>query len=409
VNRSPSLLALTAWLAVACSTSHAESTPKLKVTTDFSGGSARVEAIDQESRTISLKPAAHPDRGWVCWWYCKVEGVRSGETIILDVGGGVWATPDRAFFSLDNKNWTQTAPGTRKTDRIIYRQKVDATAVWFAWGPPFTLRQARELVEQATKTNPHATVFELCRSKDGRSVPALRIDEPGVKGQDRLGIWIQARQHAWESGSSWVCKGFVDWLLSDDPGAVGLRRKATITVVPIMDVDNVERGAGGKNGKPHDHNRDWSDKPFWPEVRAAQSQILQQSKAGRFDLFIDLHNPAPNDRQPFFFVSPTEILSSRARANLDAFLAATRKEMIGPLRVAPKSRESGKNYDPNWEKISKNWVTQHAGKHVVAVTLETSWNTPHSTAEGYQQVGKNLGRAVERYLRQPVRSGRTGR
>jgi hypothetical protein len=35
----------------------------------------------------------------------------------------------------------------------------------------------------------------------------------------------------------------------------------------------------------------------------------------------------------------------------------------------------------------------------VALTLETAWNTPQSTQENYQRLGRELGLAVERHLR----------
>ncbi|MCS6851028.1 MAG: M14 family zinc carboxypeptidase [Gemmataceae bacterium] len=379
---------------------------ELKVVADFPNGSARVEAIDQQTRTIRVLPYPHLDRGWVCWWYFKVEGIQPGDTISLDVGGGVWATPERASFSTDNRTWKHTAPGERQKDRITYRQRVDATTAWFAWGPPFTLKDAQELVQRWATQSPHATAFELTRSKEGRVVPGLRVAQQGVKDEERLGIWVNARQHAWESGSSWVCKGFIDWLLSDEPAAETLRRKASVAIIPIMDVDNVERGAGGKNQKPHDHNRDWSDEAVWPEVQAAIKEITALNQAGRFDLFVDLHNPDAGSRNPFFVVPPTELLSPVRRQNLDSFLHACRAEMTGPLTLSPTSRQHGAKYDPkNWRRISKNWVCTHSRDHVVAVCLETSWNTPHSTTEGYQRVGRELGRGIERYFRESRRSG----
>lgn len=378
--------------------------PALKLSADFPGGSARVESIDQEKRALRIVPQPHLERGWDCWWYFKVEGIVPGETLTIDVGGGAYATPDRAHFSLDQKEWQPTEPGQREKQRIVYRQRVDAKEAWFAWGPPFVLKDAKEILEAAAKKYPYATVFELAKSKDGRSVPGLRIQQPGVKDEERLGIWVQARQHAWESGSSWVCQGFLQWVLSDDPAAAALRQKATFFVVPIMDVDNVERGAGGKNQKPHDHNRDWNDTPVWPEVTAAQKRLQELDQAGRLDLFLDLHNPGANDKQPFFFVAPPDTLTPQARRNLDRFLESARKEMVGPLKLAAKPRESGPNYDPNWQVISKNWVVKHSKPHVVAVTLETSWNTPHSTPAGYQQVGKELGQAVARYLQEGNRA-----
>lgn len=370
--------------------------PALKVAADFPGGSVSVEQIDQEKRLLRVAPHPYIDRGWQCWWYFKVEGIVPGETITLDVGSGPYATPDRPHLSLDNKDWQQGEPGQRQLKRIVYRQRIDGKEAWFAWGPPFVLQDAQALLASAAKKHPYATVFELTKSKDGRSVPALRIEQPGETDTPRLGIWVQARQHAWESGSSWVCQGFLDWVLSAE--AEPLRKRAVIYIVPIMDVDNVERGGGGKNQKPHDHNRDWSDQPVWPEVAAAQKRILELNRANRFDLFIDLHNPSANDRQPFFFIVPLDQQSAVSRGNLDRFLGAARQEMTGPLKLAAQPRESGPNYDKNWQVISKNWVAKHTRESVMSLTLETSWNTPHSTAAGYQRVGQELGRAVRRYF-----------
>lgn len=372
----------------------------LRVRSDFPGGSAKVEGIDEAARTIRVLPGGDRERGWVCWWYFKVEGARPGETLTIDVGGGVWATPDRAAFSADGKEWTQTRPGERSKQRIVYRQEVKGTEAWFAWGPPYVLADARAAVERAARL-PFAKPFELTRSRDGRAVPAVRVTESAAPG--RFGIWVQARQHAWESGGSWVCQGFLDWLVSDDPRAEALRKRAEIAIVPIMDADNAERGCGGKEGKPQDHNRDWSDDPHWPEVRAAQAEISRMSAEGRFDLFIDLHNPGAGAREPFFYVSPKDMLSERAQANLQAFLASARADVTGALPFKGKTEESGPKYDKNWERISKNWVTRKTMGHVVAVTLETAWNTPASTAAGYREVGKGLGLAVERYFRGAVR------
>lgn len=375
----------------------------LKVSSDFPGGSARVESIDQQSRTITLLPFPHKDRGFICWWYLKVEGIQPGETLTLDVGGGVWATPDQASYSLDNKTWKLSSPGKRAKDRITYQIKVDGKEAWFAWGPPFVLQHANDLVQRTAKDSPHAVAFELCKSNGGRIVPALKVSQAGVKDEERLGVWVQARQHAWEAGSSWVGKGFVDWLVSNDPAAEALRKKAVVYIVPIMDVDNVETGAGGKNQKPHDHNRDWSEKPVYAEVAAAQKQLGELHKARRLDLFVDLHNPGAGDRQPFFFTPAVERMDPAARNNMDRFLAACRQEIAGPLKLAPKSRDSGSNYDPLWEKISTNWVVTNCKSHVVGVCLETSWNTPQSTTENYQRVGKELGLAIERCFREETR------
>lgn len=371
----------------------------LRVAADFPGGSAQVESIDAAVRTIRVRPAAHPDRGWACWWYFKAEGLSPGEVVTIDVGGGVWATPDRAAMSADGRAWRQTPPGERhEKGRIRYRVEAPGPEVWFAGGPPFVLADAREAVEAAARACPDgARAFELCRSREGRPVPAVLV---GPASGAREAVWIQARQHAWESGSSWVARGFLEWLTSDDARARALRERAEVVVVPVMDADNVECGAGGKEQKPQDHNRDWGDDPHWPEVRAAQAELARRIGEGRLALFADLHNPGAGSREPYFYVPPRDLLGEEGRAGLEAFLAAARAEMTGPLRFSGRVEESGPGYHPQWERISKNWVTRRSAGRVPAVTLETAWNTPYSTAEGYRRVGRELGLAVERYLRE---------
>ena len=372
---------------------------EIQVSADFPGGSGVLLEIDQEKSVVKLNPTPHTDRGWVCWWYVKISGLKPQATCTLDIGDAPWATPDRATVSWDGKTWQQTAPGKRTGKRIAYEIPAEADSGWFAWGPPFVPSDAETLVQQTAARSPYAQAIELCRTVGDRPVPALRVSQPGVDDAQRWGLWVQARQHAWESGSSWVCRGFVEWITSDDPRATDLRKKSLITIVPIMDIDNVAIGAGGKNEKPQDHNRDWTDRPHWKSVAAAQQAILKLNETGRLDVFIDLHNTGANDLQPFYFCSPKEMLSELGRQNLDRFVEASRAEITGPLKLSDKVRESGANYDKSWEAISKNWVTRHCRDHVVSVTLETSWNTPHSTTAGYQQVGKELGLALEKYFR----------
>ena len=376
----------------------------LLVDADFPGGSGVVDSINQEKRVIKLNPTPHKDRGWACWWWVKISGITPGETFSLNIGDAPWATPNQAALSSDGgKTWTQSTPGKRDGKRIVYEISSEKDKIQIAWGPPFVPENAKALIDKASAEHGFATAFNLCKTRDGHSTPALKVEDENLP-KDLFGIWIQARQHAWESGSSWVAKGLVDWLVSDDELAKELRQKALIHVVPIMDIDNVLRGAGGKNQKPQDHNRDWTDKPHWRAVFAAQQAIKKQNEAGLFDLFIDLHNPGADSRYPYFYVPPKDLLSKTGQRNLASFLKATREQMIGPLKFAGRTIESGKSYDPRaWSAISKNWVANHTADHVVAATLETAWNTPDSTTAGYEQVGRELGKAMTLYFRDQVR------
>jgi hypothetical protein len=384
----------------------------IAVTTDFPGGSATVKSIDRKSGVIHITPKTQSERGWPCWWYLKVEGAQKGQFITLKltaseseyksgrVLNAAWSQPDRAAVSVDNVTWSQT-PTCRKEDgTATYRIEVPAETFWLAWGPPFLPTQADEVLQSLKSRLPGSTLFELAKTRGGRSVQGIRIGDANEQNAARYGVWIQARQHAWEAGSSWVGQGFVEWLASDDPAAANLRRNATVFYVPIMDVDNVAMGAGGKDAVPRDHNRDWDDMPHYPEVSAAQKQILKLNADGNFDVFIDLHNPGGSERRPYFFgpanLDKLPAIQQQNHARWQAFCASA---ISGPLPLEPRYKfATYVKTDEERNRMSANWVRNHTSSHILSTTLETVWNTPHSTQQGYMKVGAQLGTSLSRYL-----------
>ena len=165
-----------------------------------------------------------------------------------------------------------------------------------------------------------------------------------------------------------------------------------------MDVDNVVTGNGGKEAYPHDHNRDWNDTPIYPEVAAAQRRLASFIDDGRLSVFLDLHNPAAGDRTPFFFVGPPDLLSDAARGHRDRFLSLAARRIAGEFALKPTPSIAGPGYHPLWRQRSDQWITDRGNPATVAACLETPWNTPHSTTEGYRKVGRQLGRAVADFL-----------
>ena len=388
---------------------------ELAVSTDFESGSAVLEAIDSEQREIHIRPGGAPASGWPCWWYLRIDGLAEGEHATVVVRGSErnarnsgqntgkplppsWALPARAAVSVDGVTWLQTEPGKKADDHVAYPLTGNGGPLWVAWGPPFTSRDCYTLFARAlAESEGTATVFDLARSREDRLVRGLRIAAAGR--QPLPVVWIQARQHAWESGSSWVAYGFVEWLLGNDPDAAWLREHAEVCVVPIMDVDRVATGDGGKESDPHDHNRDWSETPFYPEIAATQRRLKAFAEEHRLAVFLDLHNPGPGDSQPFFFVPPADHLADVARANQARFLQFASRRLDAPLALAATPRETGSSYHPRWRQISGVWASEHSSAETVVACLETPWNTPHSTAAGYRVVGTKLGRVLTDDLR----------
>ncbi|MCX6858599.1 MAG: M14 family zinc carboxypeptidase [Verrucomicrobia bacterium] len=389
----------------------------LTVISDFEGASVTKVEIDQATRSISFMPGGDPARGWPCWWYFKVNGLTPNETITLRLRGSnattaepggplakplasSWAMPEMATHSTDGKTWLYTEKGVKEGEVMSYTIKAEAASVFVAWGPPYTPSTAAAFVKAMSEKSPHAKAEELCRSREDRAVPMLHVQEGERTKAQRFGVWVQARQHAWESGSSWVAQGFGEWLVSDDADAAWLRQHAEIFLVPIMDIDNTATGNGGKEAQPQDHNRDWSPQPHWNEVIAAQKQVSGLIQEGRMDVFLDLHNPSPGD-PTFFYVLESSALKEPMISLQKRFieLAYGRISKIKPLMpMSNKPKTTGPAYHPLWRQISANWVAMNGNPHTVSLCLETIWNYKNSTTEGYRAVGANLAAAMREFL-----------
>lgn len=384
---------------------------ELRVAADFPGGSAEVLAIDSSAAEIEITPALRFDRGWPCWWYFRVDGANAGKLIRITVRANQanyrqdqklapqWALPKRASFSIDDRDWVHTDAAVLEADHVTYQLNAPAETFWFAWGPPYQLAHAEALLAEVTGMTETAQRYELAKTRDGQPVHALRIGA----AEAETAVWLQARQHAWESGSSWVADGFLRWVASDDPDAIRLRQTTEIHFVPIMDVDNVERGAGGKDSTPRDHNRDWSDTPFYPEVAGAQREIKKLIADGRLRVFLDLHNPGPKDNQPFYFgPSDYEQLPEPTRRAYDRFLELSLHRISEPSGFCATYRFSSYiKTEEERNRVSRYWVARQGGPDVVSLTLETSWNTPDGTISGYRQVGTGLANALAEFLSRP--------
>jgi len=388
---------------------HAE----LRVVTDFEGGNAEVVALDQATAKLRIMPALHEGRGWPCWWHLRVDGTKAGQEITLEVQGQTrpfrpdtvlassWCQPDQAVMSTDGKSWRQTAKTERTADKVaVYQVKAEGPSLWLAWGPPFTPATADSVLAGIkAKLGDEAERFELAKTRDGRPVNGIRIGKPDAPRQ----VWVNARQHAWEAGGAWVGRGFVEWLASAE--AQDFRRRCCVHFIPIMDVDNVALGAGGKESLPQDHNRDWSDAPYHPEVAAAQKRISEIQTTHGLDVFLDLHNPGPTDRAPYFF-GPFgfERMTGLQRDNYQRWMDLAAGHLTWPLKVEPKYRYATYvKTDEERGRMSSGWARAHGGEGTISITLETAWNTPESTAENYMTVGAQVGRTMDAYLKEPGR------
>jgi hypothetical protein len=386
----------------------------LRVTTAFESGSARVLDLNSATQTIRIIPAGDPKRGMPNWWNLRIDNIDSNKPVFLEVlstGELIpsgpsqnlrkmspdWTWPDHAAYSTDGKTWKHSSPGIKEGGSMRYTIEPDSPTLWIAWGPPFTPTDAAAFIQLLTQKHSFIKAFTLAQSREGRNVPALKISEGSKPDLQRPAIWVQARQHAWEVGGSWVAVGLAEWLAGDDEEAAWLRQHTDIYIIPLMDVDHVATGDGGKNALPHDHNRDWTPTPHWPEVAGAQKYIRRLAEEGRMNIFLDLHNPAPGNRVQTMYVLDKTYMGKEAFPRQERFVAL----MIDEFGEVKQHRNDPKPAVTTFkERVSEVWVLENANPNTIGFCIETPWNSPKSTTEGYRAVGESLGRIIGELLYQ---------
>ncbi|HXF10540.1 MAG TPA: M14-type cytosolic carboxypeptidase [Desulfuromonadaceae bacterium] len=391
----------------------------MTISTNFESGSARVLAMDDQAQTIRISPGGDVKRGMPNWWYFRLDGIDTTKPVVVDVVAlkpptaegensetksaplnPNWTLPMRAAISADGTTWSQTSLGKRQNDHSVYTLKVSSPTIWLAWGPPFTPHDATVLVDGLAHDHSFVKTFQLATSLEGRSIPAFRVYEGDKALSNRPVIYVIARQHAWEVGGSWVAKGFAEWVVGDSDEAKWLRQNGEITVVPLMDVDHVATGDGGKQALPQDQNRDWSESPHWPEVAAVQKQIRAIAAEKRMAIFLDLHNPSPGETLPKFYRQFPPYASESVSAHEDRFLAVA-TNVFGQIKVI-----DGKPTRPQdeqvWHRLSEPWVGEHGNPQTVSFTFEIPWNNPNGTVQGYADIGRKVGLSIVTYLRDPA-------
>jgi hypothetical protein len=314
----------------------------------------------------------------------------------------------RAAWSQDGKSWAATKDATEATiggkPAIEFAVQVEGTRAWFAWFVPYVLADARAAIAEATRGCRHATAFELARTRGGRPVPAVRIREPGIPDERRVGIWVQARQHPWELSGSWAAHGFLQWLVSDDPRAARLRQRTEIVVVPIMNVDGVEKGETMSAVNP---NREWVAEPHYPEVAAAQKAIRELDGRGAgLRVFLDCHNYTYRGANALSFWWHSDFREGGATnehaARMRRFEAACKAELEAPLKAGFVVMDNYlKDAEPGIPRMAARWVPAHC-EGVVAFTLEFAVEqegVPLVNPPGGQiRRGRLVGRTIERYV-----------
>ncbi|XP_028814191.1 cytosolic carboxypeptidase 4-like [Denticeps clupeoides] len=182
--------------------------------------------------------------------------------------------------------------------------KHDEDVCYLAYHYPYSysaLQAHLQLLQRSV--DPRKVFFRrqsLCPTLGGNSCPFVTItaSPPSRNWKDlhqfrnRPCVVLTARVHPGESNASWVMKGSLEFLCSDDPIAQTLREAYVFKIVPMLNPDGVVNGTQRCSLSGEDQNRQWMkpDISLSPTIFHTKGLLLYLSSTGRTPVvFCDFH------------------------------------------------------------------------------------------------------------------------
>nr|XP_045016012.1 cytosolic carboxypeptidase 3 [Jaculus jaculus] len=186
----------------------------------------------------------------------------------------------RHFFSL---TWTFQFPHNKDT-------------CYFAHCYPYTYTNLQEYLS-AVSNDPVRSKFckirVLCHTLARNMVYVLTITTPlkNTDSRKRKAVILTARVHPGETNSSWIMKGFLDYILGDSSDAQLLRDTFIFKVVPMLNPDGVIVGNYRCSLAGRDLNRNYTSllKESFPSVWYTRNMIHRLMEKREVILYCDLH------------------------------------------------------------------------------------------------------------------------
>uniref|UniRef100_A0A8C0IPT8 Cytosolic carboxypeptidase 1 n=1 Tax=Chelonoidis abingdonii TaxID=106734 RepID=A0A8C0IPT8_CHEAB len=142
---------------------------------------------------------------------------------------------------------------------------------YFAYHYPYTYSTLRmHLQKLESMHNPQQIYFRqdtLCETLSGNSCPLVTITampesnyfEHICQFRNRPYIFLTARVHPGETNASWVMKGTLEYLMSNNPTSQSLRESYIFKIVPMLNPDGVINGNHRCSLSGEDLNRQWQN------------------------------------------------------------------------------------------------------------------------------------------------------
>jgi hypothetical protein len=308
---------------------------------DFDSGSLDVAASTINGSTVSLvgrrtwtDPSTERYYRWVYFKASDVAGLQPLFKIsyVLFYGS---LNDHRYLYSYDQSNWQyfdNCYYGGNGYEYLFQNNQPFAqNDVYIAYSLPYPLSRTQAHMAAVTASpfvSPTTSggggfvvgrtaggVDDLGRTIAPNDLYGFKIADPFAPGTRRK-VLLSGGNHPCETPGSHALEGMVDFLLSDAPEAVGLRRLADFYVYPELNPDG--RVAGYYRSTPEvptaDHNRYWHNPAGLTDITAARNAMILDT-GGDVDYLFDFHSMfGPWTRSPYYEVVPSDAGCAFAQA-----------------------------------------------------------------------------------------------
>ena len=387
-----------------CDSSTGPKSAKVEIDTDFEGASLE-SWIPYSATGFRVRIRKDTNSDFARWYSFRVQGGQGEDLTFRITNAGessaasAWPFNRPVVSSDGGVTWDRITNTSYDGGVFTFHHTPTSENEWIALNPVYNFSRWLNLVEEIGSNPMVDSLVVLTQTLEGRPVHLVKITDPAVHDSLKGAVWATARQHPAEVAGSWMAEGLLLWLLSDNPQAAELRRRAVFYMVPFLNPDGVALGNYRVNSVGANLNREWSNQnPATAPSVAATTEAIESFVASgrRFDFFVDFHAYS-SLRKNFFFYSgrnraPEEQVQE-IEALMDLFQAIN-----GDFT---RSRSSASSDDT---RLARGWVFESFG--VQAVTFEASYQdvtygpfaNQYMTADRYLALGEGLGKSLAELL-----------
>lgn len=191
--------------------------------------------------------------------------------------------------SADGRAWTTVPTDALPDDRVRVTLTMPGDTLHVARMEPYRLSDLDRLLD-SIRTDPRVGITTIGETVAGHPLEIVRIGRDAAPSR----VFLRARAHPWEAGSSWVMHGLIERLVRDDAETRALLDRYVVYLLPMANKDGVALGRTRFNLLGKDLNRNWNapvDAALAPENAALERWLEGMIAAGRAPhLAIELHN-----------------------------------------------------------------------------------------------------------------------